>query len=135
MANMQNVNFKSIEEFWEYIPEKELELVKYLRKIIFDCIPNCKESLSYNVPYYSVNKKICFIWPSSITWGYIKTEGVRLGFTQGYLLRDEIGYLDKENRKQIRTKDFMSIKEIDVDVVKTFLFEAKEIDASFKKKK
>ncbi len=130
---MQNVNFKNIEEFFEFIPKKELEIVNYLRKIIFDCMPNCKESLSYNVPYYSINKKICFIWPSSITWGNVKAEGVRLGFTQGYLLRDEIGYLDKENRKQIWTKDFMSIKEIEVDIIKTFLFEATEIDKKNKK--
>jgi hypothetical protein len=32
--------------------------------------------------------------------------GVRLGFTNGNLMQDETGYLDKGDRKQLLWKDF-----------------------------
>jgi hypothetical protein len=98
---MQNVNFKTIEEFLDYLPKDELDIVLHLRSLIGECIPNFKEKLSYNVPYYWHHSRICFIWPSSITWGNVKTKGVRFGFVNGYLMRDEINYLEKENRKQV----------------------------------
>ncbi|MFZ4799011.1 MAG: DUF1801 domain-containing protein [Bacteroidia bacterium] len=125
---MQNVSFKSVDEFLEFLPENELKIVEFLRQIVLDCIPNCMEKLSYNVPFYKKNKNICFIWPASVTWGNVKQNGVRIGFTAGYLLNDELGYLDKGSRKQVYTKDFMDIKEIDVDLLKAFLFEAVLLD-------
>lgn len=97
---MQNVNFKSVDEFLSYLPDDELRVVEYLRNILFECIPNCQERLAYNVPYYQSHKNICFIWPASIKWGKKVTyKGVRLGFTNGNLLADEVNYLEKGNRK------------------------------------
>ena len=89
---MQNVNFKNLDEFFDFLPEKELELVSHLRRIVLECIPNCKEKLSYNVPYYWNHSRVCFIWPSSITWGNVKTKGVRFGFVNGNLMREKIAY-------------------------------------------
>ena len=97
---MQNVNFKSVDEFLDFLPKTELEIVEYLRSIILNCIPDCIEKLSYNVLYYKRYKNICFIWPGSVTWGNVKQSGVRLGFTSGNLLADEIHYLNKGDRKQ-----------------------------------
>lgn len=131
----QSYDFKSVDEFLEYLPADELKVVEFLRECIFDCIPHCTEKLNYNVPYYKVNKNICLIWPASILWGTKKSyEGVRFGFTSGYLLRDEIGYLDKGNRKQVYWKDFKSITGIDVDVLRSFLYEAVLIDEQFSRK-
>ena len=120
----QDVDFKNVEEFLDYLPDAELKIVLTLRKMIFDCIPNCQEKLSYNVPFYHRKKNICFIWPSSIAWGKMKQRGVRLGFTSGYLMRDEINYLDKGDRKQMFFKDFYAINDIESDMLKTYLFEA-----------
>lgn len=126
---MQSVNFQSVEEFLDYLPEQELKVVKLLRKLVLDCLPGCTEKLSYNVPYYKINKNICFIWPASVTWGKKETyKGVRFGFTSGYLLKDELNYLDKGERKQVYWKDFVTTKDIDVDVLKAYLFEARELD-------
>ncbi len=130
----QDVDFKNVEEFLDYLPANELVIVEYLRKLIFDCIPNCREKLSYNVPYYYRNKNICFIWPSSVQWGNMKERGVRLGFTSGNLLHDEINYLDKGDRKQVYWKDFYKVKDIDVDLLKSYIFEAGKIDESITKK-
>ena len=54
--------------------------------------------------------------------------GVRLGFTKGYLMRDEINYLDKGKRKQVYWRDYKSIKEIDIDLVRSYIFEAAFLD-------
>ena len=119
-----------MEEFLEFLPDDELKMVQILRSVVLDCLPNCTEKLSYNVPFYKINKGICFIWPSSILWGKtISFKGVRFGFNQGYKMRDEINFLDQGTRKQVFWKDYESIKEIDVDLLKAYIFEAAEIDA------
>jgi len=126
---MQNVSFKNLDDLFAFLPKDELKLLLHLRTIIFDCIPDCKEKLSYNVPYYKKNSNICFLWPASITWGNIKQKGtIRLGFTKGYLMRDEINFLEKGERKQVFWKDYNSISDIDIDLLKTYLFEAIEVD-------
>ena len=126
---MQNVNFNTIDDFWDFLPEDELVIVEYLRNIILDCIPNCTEKLSYNVPYFKLRSNICFIWPASVLWGKKKTyEGVRLGFTKGYLMHDDINYLKKEGRKQVYWRDFKSIKEIDLEIIKAYIYDAVMVD-------
>ncbi|MDQ3050610.1 MAG: DUF1801 domain-containing protein [Bacteroidota bacterium] len=128
--NPQNVSFKSLEDFFDFLPDEELKMVIYLRKIVLDCLPNCTEKLSYNVPFYKINKTICFIWPASVAWGKtVSHTGVRFGFNQGYRLRDELNFLDKGSRKQVYWKDFKSIGEIDEALLKTFLFEAADLDS------
>lgn len=131
----QPFSFKTLDDFLEHLTEDELEIVQVLRELIFECIPEVKEKLSYNVPFYSKHKRICFIWPASVPWGNHKQEGVRLGFANGNLMNDDIGYLDKGERKQVYTKDFMSVKEIDVDIVRAYLFEAALIDEQIKRQK
>ncbi len=133
---MQTVNFKSVDEFLEFLPEVELIIVKALRSMVLDTIPDVSEKLSYNVPYFKRYKNICFIWPSSILWGKNKTyEGVRFGFTSGHLLNDESDYLSKENRKSVYWKDFHSLQNIDFDLLRSFLIEAVEIDRDLHHKK
>lgn len=131
---MQNVSFDSVDEFLEFLPEDELKIVELLRKIIFSCIPDCTEKLSYNVPFYRRHSGICFIWPSSVTWGGVKQKGVRFGFMKGYLMQDEINFLDKGDRKQVYWKDFYTIKDIDIDLLKAYIFEAAFIDQDKMKK-
>lgn len=133
MGKYQNVSFQSIEEFLDYLPENERVVVNFLRELILDCLPNCKEKLSYNVPFYSINKRICYIWPGSVLWGKKEKKGVELGFCTGYLLYDELNYLDKGNRKEVYSKRYSRIQDIDIDVVKMLLFNAMEVDTSFKK--
>jgi hypothetical protein len=81
------------------------------------------------VPFYKRHKTVCFIWPASVFWGSKKTyEGVRFGFANGYLMQDEIGYLNKGDRKQIYWRDFTSVSEIDISLLRAYLFEAMMID-------
>ncbi|MBA3662996.1 MAG: DUF1801 domain-containing protein [Bacteroidetes bacterium] len=131
----QSVSFKTVEEFLEYLPEDELKIVKVLRKLVLDSLPGVTEKLSYNVPFYKVHRGICFIWPSSVKWGKGHSwTGVRFGFQQGNLLSDEINYLDKGERKQVFWKNFSSVKDIDADLLKSYIFEAAIIDQEKKDK-
>ena len=130
---MQNVSFKNVEEFLDFLPDKEREIVDYLRENIFECIPDCKEKLSYNVLYYYKHSRICFIWPASVPWGNVKMAGVQLGFCRGNLLHDDIDYLEKGSRKQVYSKTFFEIAEIAVDLLRAYLFDAVEVDEQFRK--
>jgi hypothetical protein len=131
----QPKKFGSVNEMLNFIPETERELSIFLRTLVLSCIPNCNERLAYNVPYYRVNRDICFIWPASVLWGKKKTyEGVRLGFMQGHLLSDEFGYLERAGRKRVFWRDFESIAGIEASILKTYIFEAVEVDKAFDRK-
>jgi len=132
---MAHFKFDSVEDFLDYLPDYERKIVDILRTILLDSIPGCTEKLSYNVPYYYRHSRICFIWPSSIPWGNVKMNGVQLGFCNGYLLQDDINYLEKGKRKQVYIKTFQDIKEVDVDLVKTYIFDAVEVDEYIRKEK
>ena len=132
---MQNVNFKSLDEFFEFIPASEAKIVEALRKIVLESIPDCEEKLVYNVPFYKRHSNICYIWPCSITWGGIGHKGVHLGFINGNLMQDEIGYLLRGKRKQVFWKSFFDVKEIDARILQTYLLEAALIDSEKAKEK
>ena len=133
MKKMQNVSFRNVEEFLDFLPEGELEIVEYLREIILECIPECKEKLSYNVPFYKRYHTICFLWPASVLWGKKNTyEGVRLGFSKGYLMQDEISYLERGNRKQVYYRNFKSLADIDEELLMSYIFQAVELDEALK---
>jgi hypothetical protein len=135
-SKMQNVNFKTVDEFLGFLPDDELEIVEVIRQIISDCIPDYEEKLSYNVLYFKQYSNICFLWPASVKWGKDTTyEGVRLGFINGYLIQDALNFLEKGSRKQVFWKDYHNINEINVDIIKMYLFEAILIDEMKYKKK
>jgi hypothetical protein len=125
---MQDVSFRNVEEFLDFLPAEELVIVEKLRELIFQAIPDCHEKLAYNVPFYKLHANICFIWPASVPWGNMSQQGVRLGFTKGYLLEDEINYLEKGNRKEVYCKDFTNPVEIDDTLILTYLSCAANID-------
>lgn len=126
MNRFQPVDFQDLDDLFEFISEEELQLVKILRNLVYDCIPEVQEKLSYNVPFFRLKKTICFIWPGSVPWGGT-FEGVQFGLTQGHLLSDQT-YLTAGKRKYVRTKTFKKPQEIDFDKMSSLLFEALEID-------
>ncbi len=131
MNKFQNINFRSLDDFFDYLPENELVIVEQLRDLVLASIPEVKEKLSFNVPFFRKHRTICFIWPGAVPWGGIR-EGVQLGFVQGHLLTDEHNYLSAGNRKQVRIKTFNDLREIDHDIVRSLLFEATVIDEEYR---
>lgn len=126
MNRFQPISFQDLDDLFEFIPDEELQLVKVLRNLVYDCIPEVQEKLSYNVPFFRLKRNICFIWPGSVPWGGT-FEGVQFGFIQGHLLSHD-GYLETGKRKYVRTKIFKKPQEIEFDKMSALLFEALEID-------
>lgn len=109
-----------------YLPPAELKIVEYLRALVLQCLPDGKEKLAYNVPFYYRYSRICFIWPGAVPWGKVK-DGVELGFCNGHLLSDN-SYLNGGSRKEVYIKTFNSVKDIDATIVRQLLYEAVVID-------
>lgn len=124
----QPLQFQDLDDLYAFLPEDQLQIVKVLRSLVYECIPEVQEKLSYNVPFFRVKRTICYIWPGAVPWGHGK-EGVSFGFYKGYLLVDPEGYLDKGKKKVIRNKTYHNIAEIDFDKLRDFLFQALLIDA------
>lgn len=131
----QGLSFSTFDDFLVYLPEEQQKLVLRLKDLILETIPGCTEKMSYNVPFYHVHTRVCYLWPAAIPWGNVPLEGVTLGFCQGWLLHDEIGYLDKGNRKQVYTKTFYDVKDIDADLVQAYLMEAALVNETTSKAK
>ena len=131
MNKFQPIDFQDLDDLFAFLPEEELEIVQALRGMIYECLPEISEKLSYNVPFFKLRKNVCFIWPGSVPWGGI-FEGVQFGFTRGHLLTDPNGYLETGSRKFVRTKNFKSLKEIGFDKLSELLFEAALVDKEIK---
>lgn len=133
---MQNVSFRSVDELLEYLEGEELKMVEALRATIKQALPNCREKLSYQVPFYKINKNICFIWPGSVYWGEERTyKGVLVGFSYGGLFANQFNYFEKKNRKMVTMKLFEKPEDIDFNILKSYLFEAALFDKQFIQKK
>ena len=136
MNKFQPFSFKTVDEFLASLQEDELRITEALRTLVIECIPDVKEKLGYNVPFYSRYSRICFIWPGSVPWGKNVKQGVEFGLCKGNLLADP-SYLTIGNRKEVYIKTFHSLKEINQDIIRQLLYEASVIDeeqASLKKK-
>ena len=122
-------------DLFEVLPEDERIMVDVLREIVREALPsNCREKISYNVPYFYGNKGICIIWPSAIPRGGIK-KGVLFGFWYGNHLNDIDNFLTHGTNKQIFYKIYLTPEEIDDQPIRKLLAEAVRVDNSFKKKK
>ena len=97
-------------------------------------MPDVREKLAYNVPFYYRHSRICFIWPGSVPWGTHKKRGVELGFCRGHLLSDA-SYLERGNRKEVFIKTFHHVREINIEKLKSLFFEAVVIDEERMKKR
>ena len=116
-----------MEEFLDFLPEEERRIVEQLREIIFSCLPDAKEKLAYNVPFYYGYNRICYIWPGSVPWGRSQKKGVDLGFCKGHLLADS-SYLSRGGRKEVYIKTFQNTRQISTGILSRLLYEAAGID-------
>ena len=114
---------KTFDEMFMSLPKNEQVIVKCLRDLITECLPQAMEKTFYDIgiPFYSHHRLICYIWPASIFWDKKKNLGTRnlkgtvLGFNQGYLMANEDGVLLGEGRKQVYVMYFHSLKDIKED--------------------
>jgi hypothetical protein len=123
LANPQKIKFKSICEFLDSLPEEELPIVEALRELVLECIPDCKEKLAYNVPFYYRYSRIVFIWAASVPWGALD-KGVALSFFKG----TQFFELETEGKKSVGRKVFTSLKQNNQLEIRQLLYEAVLLD-------
>jgi hypothetical protein len=124
---------KTFTDFYSGITGSEKQIVDQLRKIALETYPDFIEKISYGVPYYFRNTRVCFIWPASIKPG--PKSGVYFGLCNGHLIEDEWGILEKENRKVVATITFHSVDEINPEIIREVLAEALMVDDQVAKPK
>jgi hypothetical protein len=132
-----------IDEMILTLPRDEQVVVKRLRALVTECIPQAIEKMYDDMvmPFYTRNRMICFIWPPSAVWEpnaddqKQKAKGVALGFSQGKLMSNEDGVLLSEGRKQVYMMYFKKLADIHEDKIRALLFEAALIDEQFATKK
>jgi hypothetical protein len=122
------------------LPDDERVIIARLRTLIMESEPRLQEKISYGVPYFFHNRRVCFLWPASLLPGGcppkepVRTK-VTLGLCYGNLLSNDRGLLEKGNRKQVYTLDFTSAAEINDQVIREIILEAVMVDDQFKKTK
>ncbi len=128
MKLYSSIKIKSLYQLYEILPEDERIIVDVLRQIVKENLPsNCKEKISYNVPFFYGRRGICIIWPSTIPRGGVKS-GVLLGFWYGNRFQDIDNYLTHGTNKQIFYKIYNSADEIDEEAIVKLLKEAVMLD-------
>jgi len=125
---------ESVEDFILNLPSDERAMVSTLRTLLYDVDPRFREKLSYGVPYYSRNRRVCFIWPASAPQGP-KMAKVSFGFCYGNMLSNEHNILLSEGRKQVYIVRFSSLKDIDERILQELILEAILVDDLQKKNK
>jgi hypothetical protein len=123
LGNPQKIKFSSVEEFLDLLPPEEAAVVESLRELVLSSIPDCREKLAYNVPFYYRHSRIVFIWPASVPWGNLE-KGVALGFCRG----SELFNLDTEGKKTIGRRVFQSLREIPREEIRQLLYDAVLLD-------
>ena len=133
MNSNPKIKITSLLNLYEALPENERIITDVLRQIITEHLPaNCKEKISFNVPFFYGNKGICIIWPSAIPRGGIKN-GVLLGFWYGNKLNDIDNYLMHGTNKQIFYKIYHSSEDIDETAIVKLLKEAVRVDMQWRR--
>lgn len=128
MNKIQHLSFRTIDDFLDYLPTEEFIAIEKLRSLIKECLPDVIEKISYNVPFYSRNKSICYLWPASVPWGKVKDGHITLGFLKGHQLPDPYNRLEKGNRKFVRTLTLNIAEDLDIEMIRFYLFEAFDLD-------
>lgn len=116
------MNF-TIKKFIGLLPEAEKEMTVRLREIILETNPAFEEKFAYGVPYYYINKRVCFIWPTTIPRSGFRT-GVILGFCNGVILKKKFDIISCGSNKVVGWIQYHNIKEIKPKIIKEILAEA-----------
>jgi hypothetical protein len=117
---------ENVEDFILNLPSDERAIASMLRTLIYETDPRFREKLSYGVPYYSRNRRVCFIWPASAPQGP-KMARVSFGFCFD-MLSSERNILLSEGRKQVYIVRFSSLKDIDERALQDVILEAVLVD-------
>ncbi len=118
----------AVDDFIADLPTAERQLMEVLRSLVLDTLPEAREQLAYGVPFYYLRRRVCYLWPASVS-GSGAREGVVMGFCRGHLLSNEDGLLHSGNRKEVSNVVFTTLNQINPGAIEKCLLEAAIVDA------
>ncbi len=117
----------------QFIEEIQSEKVKELLFAAHDYIPSLlpqggRSQIKWRIPFYLVNKSICYINPHK--------DHITIGFPRGYMMSNEAGNLlgEKEKLKQVRYVEVFDFEKLYSDEIALLLQEALLLDEKNLKK-
>ena len=122
-SNVALRNFRGV------LSEMQFLITEELRAGLYELIPYAREKISYGVPFHSMNKRLCFIWPTDVPRSGVKEDGVLLGFCQGHLMSHNTSKFRGLMNKIVRFVVYESVDEINQEEIAEWIMEAIEIDA------
>ena len=114
---------KLVTKFIENLPGEEKKMMILLRDVILEINPAFEEKFAFGVPYYYLNKRVCFIWPTSIPRSGLQ-EGVIFGLCNGVILKKKFDIISCGSNKVVGWIQYYSAKEIKPQIIKDILTEA-----------
>jgi len=94
-----------------------------LNNFIID-YPNITTAIKYGIPFYEINKAICYI-------NGLKPRGVEVVFWAARLMKRGQPFIDFKDRKRMAGITFNSPEEINYEVLDLLINEAIELDLTF----
>jgi Domain of unknown function (DU1801) len=111
------MKYISVEDFIDHQTTELRSLLYYLRRLLMVAHPHMRERLSFNTPFYHCFDYLCY-------FGKIhKKKGIEICFAKGFLLSNEQGVLQADNRKMIRgiwfhdLADFQQQEEVFLEIL------------------
>ncbi len=118
-----------VDEFFEKLPPEERETALLLRETVRQALPEAREKLAYGVAYYSLRRRVCYIWPASVPRGG-HGAGVALGFCRGSSFQHHRELLRFEGRRLVGVLLFHRPEEVAALPLEALLREAARVDGA-----
>jgi len=109
-----------IEEFTENLNEEQKAIVMSLHALIIEN-PGIQLKKKFKLPFYYRKTWICYFF-------MMKDGRVEWAFTRGNELSNEDGFLSSRGRKQVMSKEFGKVSEIDFSKARALIQEAILLD-------
>jgi hypothetical protein len=84
-------------------PQKEIMTV--LRSWVLDVAPHVQEKITNRIPFFYFFGPLCYLSP--------RRDGLELAFSKGHYLDDDSAFLSSQGRKQVRSRVFHSVAELE----------------------
>lgn len=113
---------KLVEEYIINLPDNYRLIILHLISVIEQELPYATLEFKWGIPYfYFEGKPFCYLAPS------FKKKFVDVGFAKGYQLKNNLNVLIGENRNTVKSLRYFSLEEIDNEVLRGVITEAKTL--------
>ena len=122
-----------VESYIYKLEGEQREIMSYLHDLLSQRY-QMTYKLRYKVPFYDMKKWLCYLNPQKKSTTMLNG-GIELCFLHGRWMVDPQGALDAKNRVQIAGITYLSLEDINEEILEILIKEAIEIDDKFSKLK